>query len=616
MKISFKQQGGAMPPYLSYQPFTPTAGMVGGSGQQQTTQTSSSSKKDDDNNLKDKDLMTMLKDIDGLPNDMAIVVSNIQSMYELQKYAPYTGQNMVSMYLSALLKSKQATFNKSLYTDAYNLVKENKGLSEIAITTNGTVIVQDSKTGEMKNVTLKDYQKNVKRYIPVTNAALLNNRAHSSSQAFNNNVFPIVSNGIGMEKVSDLLKANLMSLATDKTEQAFSAYKMNGTVMEGLDMLKKVAQGTPIDGLYEGKVISESNSRQIKAALNYLMGILPDNAKVLLKVKAAQMGLGANGDQELVLQMLQAQNKTDYQVQFQYKGSYDVSGKDKNVSGSSNDVELGTAAQFLMGLGPKEQFMIVDETNEGLPVYSNMMPITKNNTNTGQITLGELTSSDMAGLLDLTNISMGGLMISPTGLNNAMIDGQAHNIDMVYDKEAASKGIIKPDFKALKRKSQADKEIKAKNIAANNYSAINEIYKKYQLPWIYDSQGNLNTTDYAKFAVFNGFASTKAFAESQQAGIDFDDYLKELGDTETENAVRAFTHKDDKFKFNKGSWLSSGDSMYRGTVFIPIREDSINTVMGKLNPTQAMVLDNSYADRQAQMQRAEKVHRVNPNDVK
>ena len=284
-----------------------------------------------------------------------------------------------------------------------------------------------------------------------------------------------------------------------------------------------------------------------------------------------------------------------------YKGAYDKTGKDKNSTSSGNttdDVKLNIAAQTVLGLGQDSMFVIQDGTSEGLPVYSTEMPLTKGNDRMGRTTLLNATTSDLSGNLDFTNVTIGGMPVDPSSLGYVMIDGNVHSIDMVIDKDARQNGIIRPDFKALKRKEQADKEIQRSYINHKDYNKVNEVYRKYNLPWIYQSDGKLNTTDYSRFAVFNSVVTSRAFDEKIRDRADFNDYLKELGKTDTNNAVEQFKHINDKFKYSEPGIFSSGDILYKGTVYIPMNSNILNSLNTNLTPTQALSIDQRSRNQQ------------------
>ena len=600
MRIQFKQQGGAMPPYISYRPFVPVSSTT--SAAETTQPATTTAKQSSDEGLKDKDLMTMLKDIDGLPNDMQVVISNLKSMYDLQTIAPSAATGLVSMYLNSLLKSKTANFNKKQYDNAYKEVNDNKGLSEVAISDRGKVFATDE-NNKPYELSIEEYVKNPDKYRLLTNSNLLYLRAHSPSFAFQNEVFSIVENGLGMEKVAEFLKDNLQTLGTDESNRSYNVFTKNQQVIDGAEVLKGLAAGgyranTSIDGLYQANVITKSQAKQAEAALKYLYQILPDNAKNLIRVKAAKMGLTEEkGINELLSDLVLSKVTSSSTINFEYKGAYDKDGTDKNAKGSSSsissdDVKVNVPTQFVAGLGQDSMYQIYDATNDALVVYSNEMNLTKDNSPMGRSSLLEVTGSDFGPILDFNNASMGGMKLSQEGLNKVMVNGAVHRVDMIIDPEAASQGIIKPDFRAFQRKEQADKEIKELGITKDNYKSINEIYTKYNLPLKYDENGQLNVKNYALFAVFDGTATTGAFEEGQRDEVGFSDFLKELGEQDKKNALQEFKAKDSKFQFDTGGWFSSGESIYRGSVFIPIKTNVLNSLSSNsLTMKQAMALD-------------------------
>ena len=618
MKILFRQQGGAMPPYLAYNPFVPqSTGTV-----QTTTQTTQTTKSSDSNELKDKDLLNMLKEIDGLPNDMQIVISNIQNMYQLQSLVPNssTNKSLVNMYLGALYKTKVAGYNKKEYDNAYQIVKNNKGLSEFAITDNGSLVVQNRETGQFSTINIQEYLANpeafnssVSKYAVQTNSNLLYWRAHSKNQAFNNGVFSIVENGIGLEKVAELVNSNLNNLGKSETSKPFSIYSQDGQIVAGADILKELQKqgvNTTLDGLYEGKVISETQREQASAALNYLYSILPKNAQTLLQIKAVQNGLGdANNPQQaakaLLGQLIMSKESTKFNIELDFKGAYNIDGSKKSDSDGKSDfdkINYNAAGQFVMGVGYASQFTFQDGTNDGATVYSTEMPVTKNNQPIGRSTIQDLTTSDFSGVLDFNNVTMGGLTISPTGLSRVITDdGAAHSIDMVIDTKALQSGVIKPDLRYFKKKEQADNYIRENNIDAKNYEAVNKVYQQYGLPVKYTEDGKLNVQAYARFAVFNGEATNTAFSTTQDSDITFNDYLRELTDQEEANVIADLKKIDSKFSYDSKSWWDSispfwneHDSIYKGTIWIPVKAHMLNAMASQsagLSSNQINTLD-------------------------
>ena len=116
-------------------------------------------------------------------------------------------------------------------------------------------------------------------------------RKYLPSYAGNDKLFEIVENGIGVEQVVTLINTAMEQLGTSKTTQAYSIYKQNDQVVKGIEVLKSlkdmgIQPNITIDGLYEGKLITETQAQQAKAALSYLYSMLPSNAKTLLQLKS------------------------------------------------------------------------------------------------------------------------------------------------------------------------------------------------------------------------------------------------------------------------------------------------------------------------------------------
>lgn len=86
----------------------------------------------------------MLKDLDGLPNEMQTLVSNLTNTLRI---ARITGQDdindLATTYLTNLYKLKQAKYNRDLFKETYDRAVENNSLNDIAITLNGSVLALD-----------------------------------------------------------------------------------------------------------------------------------------------------------------------------------------------------------------------------------------------------------------------------------------------------------------------------------------------------------------------------------------------------------------------------------------------------------------------------------------
>ena len=146
MIFKFQQGGSAIPPLVSYEPI-----MVTDDGTSEIDTTRESPKESSD--LTDKDLLKMLKDLDGLPNDMQVLTETLQNFYIDQQYSPFPNTvNIASRYLQALFLMRTANFNRKQYDNAFNIVSNNGGINELAINERGQLVCVNSDGDYIKTI--------------------------------------------------------------------------------------------------------------------------------------------------------------------------------------------------------------------------------------------------------------------------------------------------------------------------------------------------------------------------------------------------------------------------------------------------------------------------------
>jgi hypothetical protein len=216
------------------------------------------------------------------------------------------------------------------------------------------------------------------------------------------------------------------------------------------------------------------------------------------------------------------------------------------------------------------------------------MPIvTKDGASIGvNSTLADVSESGFAGYLNFENASMGGAMINTEGFNNIVVNGTALYtgylpIDML---EYNTTGNIKPDIELLGRYKEAQQKIAEENIT--DKKQINAIYQEYGLPIMFGENGDV-LTSFVKFGMINGAALDSAFKENAE----FADWLTEVNDENTINNILNILNKgrsdSDKIDFDSKSWwdstvpiFNSHNSIFKGTIFIPINEDHFTATAG------------------------------------
>ena len=609
MIFKFQQGGSAIPPLVSYEP-----AMVTDSGTSEIDTTRESPKESSD--LTDKDLLKMLKDLDGLPNDMQVLTETLQNFYIDQQYSPFPNTvNIASRYLQALFLMRTANFNRKQYDNAFNIVSNNGGINELAINERGQLVCVNS-DGDFKFL-LPEQLKDNPDYAPVYNAELLKMRAYSPELANNNEVLSIVSNGIGMKSILELVSQAITDLgSTEKVEEGFTSTSSK-ELLNGLKAFQKASleaskngqnfDGT-VDNLYKGKLLTQTQAEQAEAALRFIYRSLTPNAQTLLKVKASQPT--EEGAVQMLGELIQSKitNRTEFTMTVDTPTSKTTNGSPK--SGTFDAIKLDPVALLQAGYGQKQTITILtgEGRQNGIQVPTVSMPIvSKDGQSMGVGTLSDVATSGFAGYLDLENVTMGGVRIDPTGFQNVAVNGtQLYTAYLPIDLEKYNDtGNIRPDIDMLKRLKVAQDEIKEGNITDKN--KINQIYQKHKLPAMFDGNGNV-LTNYQKFALINGAAIQQAFQENAEVA----EWLSETTDENIVNNVLNIIQKgrgkEERIQFNKKNWyngmFNSYDHVYKGTIFIPVNEDyfTYSAAMGEsLTPGQAQ---NIEARQQATLREA------------
>ena len=159
-------------------------------------------------------------------------------------------------------------------------------------------------------------------------------------------------------------------LGTSKATQAYSIYKQNDQVVKGVEVLKSlkdigIQPNITIDGLYEGKLITETQAQQAKAALSYLYNMLPSNAKTLLQLKSNNPQNPEQGAINILQTLITSRASSTLINELDHKGSYNPDGTKNQDRENEDNLSYNAAAVWLSGGGFKSEFIIQDETNEG-----------------------------------------------------------------------------------------------------------------------------------------------------------------------------------------------------------------------------------------------------------
>lgn len=563
-------------------------------------------KEDTKGKLTEKDLFNMIKDVDGLPNEMKSIITNLKRTLATESLVGVDTGELANTYLSSLYKLKLANQNKKRFDESIKDAKENGSIGEIAITLSGNLLTTD-KSGNVREITLQQYQGSPGSYNLLTNSNLAWLRKYSPKMAFSKNdeAFEIINNGIGFESFQKLLDTAKISLGNYKYEEQGIAGKEALAGLRALqgksDVEKQKLINSATGDTVEYSAQQDSNVENVKALITYLSATLPKRARVWAALKTGK------SENEAVTVLVGAYLTSSIKQTNSLKIDIPSESKNGKKSGSSSDLdkmEMNTSQRFLNGLGVQSTYVLNPGTSRAVQVIANTMPLTDAEgkpigTNS---TLQDAVSGEYAGILDTTHATMGGHTINSAAFGSIILnDGKISSID--YPCTIKNNGEIIPNTspKIIKAKQEAEQLLRSKGVDVRKpedikkyWRAINAAYKKYGLSDAYNDQGE-PTGSWRRFGVVNVTASDKALGMDE---MDDNPLLKEVtNDSVIDNLIQIT--KDDKFN-KKGFFnsLTGGyNRFYEGTLWIPLDVNYHASTTSKMTVGEARSLEEAQQAR-------------------
>ena len=569
-----------------------------------------------------KDLLGLLKEIKALPVDLDALSSQIAQLYaDATIFGNEMSQSdLVSTYLSALRLIGRADYNQKEYNEAKKEATANGGINEVAIDLRGHIFVQNQETGEILTVTPQEYGDLIQQgsYQALTNSNLLYLRGNDPNFAFKNDILTTVQNGIGIDKVTQMIMNIKNKIGETTLQQEGYSKQTAQQIMSGVEQLKKAQEtGMTVEGLYHQSLITESQLEEAQKALTYIWNTLPSNAKTRLMVASAEMG-NENveaGAYNLIGTLIESGLKTSRTYSLDLVKDPNSSGSSSGSGdGSSGGVgsdakgkEMDPVTGFILGMGYSEEITLNPGTSYQYKVQGRFAPITDHAGNIlGQYsTLQDVTSSSFAGILDFNNATFGGARIE--SFNRAFLEnGDAISVDLPIDISYLNRtGIIRPDFTLLGKIEQLNAAYKSGEVDPNNMEQVNRKCEELQLPPMYSKLNEkgipeLDQSRYARFAKINILADENAFAEGQEPNLGL---VGEVSDKRRDTFKEYMKTKDKNYSLDEDFlFFGGGDDLYEGSVYIPIRRDIIAASYGgkyyKLPQQNAIQAAQQFADDQ------------------
>lgn len=547
-----------------------------------TVKDSSKSEEKDDSKgkLTEKELFAMIKDIDGLPNEMRILARNLKQTLETERLIGVDTGQLANTYIDNLIKMKIANQNKTRFDEVVKDAKENGSIGEAAITLDGNLLTTDNK-GKVRKISVENYLQSGGKYELLTNSNLAWLRKYDPKYAFtdSNNVFEIIQNGMGYESFQALLDKAKGALGNYKYEETGMAGKQALLGLQSLQNMSKEDQQKTLDaalnGIYEYTASSTSNEQQVMSLINYLSTALPKRAKVWasLKMKIPDQ---EKATKALVGEYLKGQLNIDKKYNVKYLGTEDELTKGKNKSDLDN-INMNTPMKFLEGQGVRGEYILNPGTSRAIHVSSSTMPLTDSAGKPIGVnsTFEDAAGGEYNGILDLANVTIAGHIIDSSRFGGIILkDGKISSID--YPCIIKDNGEIIPNTspKLAKAKQDAERLLKQKGVDVTNpdhikkyWKAINLAYKKFGLPEAYNEHGDPIGT-WRRFGVVNVYTSDKVVGLDD---MDDNPLLKEITDDSTiDNLVEITKDKNFSKKGFFNSITGSYNRFYEGTLWVPI----------------------------------------------
>lgn len=563
-------------------------------------------KEDTKGKLTEKDLFNMIKDVDGLPNEMKSIITNLKRTLATESLVGRDTGELANTYLSSLYKLKVANQNKKRFDEAIKDAKENGSIGEAAITLSGNLLISD-KDGNIKEITLEQYQSNPDDYKLLTNSNLAWLRKYSPKMAFsrNDSAFEIINNGVGFESFQKLLDTAKISLGNYKYEEQGIAGKEALAGLRALqgksDVEKQKLINSATGDTIQYTTSQDSNVQNVKALITYLSATLPKRARVWAALKTGK------SENEAVTTLVGAYLTSSIKQANSLKIDIPSDGKGNSKSEGSSELdkmELNTSQRFLNGLGVQSTYVLNPGTSRAVQVIANTMPLTNAEgkpigTNS---TLQDAVSGEYAGILDTTHATMGGHTINSAAFGSIILnDGKISSIDFPCTIKDNGEIIPNTSPKVIKAKQEAEQLLRSKGVDVRKpedikkyWRAINAAYKKYGLSDAYNDQGK-PTGSWRRFGVVNVTASDKVLGMDD---MDDNPLLKEItNDSVIDNLIQIT--KDNEFN-KKGffnSLTGSYNRFYEGTLWIPLDVNYHASTTSKMTVGEARSLEEAQQAR-------------------
>lgn len=559
--------------------------------------------------LTEKDFFDMMKDIDGLPNEMNNIVSNLMNTFQLSNLTGIDPGNLATTYLQNLYQIKIAAQNKKRYDEVISNASKNGSLAEPAISMDGKLIVQN-RDGSIGTVSLDTFNANKEEYSDrlLTVSNLANMRKYDPQLANNQSIFEVIDNSMGYEAFQELLSKATQSIGTSELTRN-GMFSAEGKASKGLALLQSLREDDRIraygsvtaEGLYEYKIIDKDQLKQINALTSYITAILPDRAKTWAAIKTGQSDKN-KATKDLILTYFLGRSQDSHSFDIQYKGGMGKVQGTSSAKSSGEDPKKGFWSQVQSGQGGEDfNFTLLTKTGhmsiEGK--FHGTTPGLDSNKS-----LGDYINSSQVGYLikNNKNITFGDKKISVDSFNDVMVN--AYSGAAVVTLPIKADGTV--DLNIAERWTNVLDQLQQSGLNPNTpeyNQKQKQLLAENQLDGLVDSNGNLNRNRFGQFLILEGYTSEKAKVVQDNKKISLkevkSDFILPAGDdSELYNMIKQGLSNKDRGEYEISDGLFN-DDLFKGNIYIPLNTNPINGYNADSNQIKE---STSYLYEKAQQQ--------------
>lgn len=566
-------------------------------------------KKDSDSDISLKDIMSLLtNNAKGLKVDVQYLIQQAKGLFQTSTYLdnPYdvfgedditidNSSRLVSKYLDIIGKINLVSRQAEQYKNAYTIARNNKTLSDPAITSDGMLFVR-TKQG-YKTVTPEDYLAHQDTMLPITNSNLLWLREHDPTFTFNTEISSIVETGVSEDVVVNAVDKVVNSLGKDSTETGMLVPK------EGIAVLQLLGTGQ----IAKVSDLTVTQQRQLNLALLALERGLGPNIKAWLKVK----GGSDEGYRELLLAF--ATRKASSTKKFTISNIYDLDedGKVKTSSKKSGDGDEeedgkktiyqemisgragNSGAEIVVNPGSNGQFRITEA------VYYPYIP-DQDGKVLGGNTLHTIMSEGFAGIKASNRVTFGNKLITGSDLHKVAYAGEGLYLAILPKKADGTVNLeVAERYQAIVQSvldefTNRPDDMTPEDRQAFDERVAQEVQQDPELAYLISADGTLNPRLFGKFFMFKAYGVFDSDATYTEDGTDSNGHpkklssnpwIQEVSDSSKIQDIQMVFSTDSKTPVDldpndglvesalSAIGLNSFNKIYEGTVYIPVTDN-------------------------------------------